>query len=91
VINGGAEATGHSPGSFNEKNLAIDVAGTRFNKLTNADVLSAASKAGFTHGIYEDYKGTNRGHWHLQIGAGNGLGDKHLTSNAQMIAISKKF
>lgn len=89
LITGGSEATGHSTGSFHGKNLAIDVAGARFNKLENADVLSAANKAGFTHGVYEDFKDTGRDHWHLQIGAGNGLGDSHLTTNSQMV--TKKY
>ncbi len=78
LITGGNESNGHSKNSFHGKNLAIDVAGRRFNKLTNTKVRSSASKAGFTHGVYENFKGTKRDHWHLQIGAGNGLGSKNL-------------
>jgi len=76
IITGGYEAKGHSKNSFHGKNLAIDVAGKRFNKLTNAKVRSSARKAGFTHGVYENFKGTSKDHWHLQVGAGNGLGTK---------------
>ena len=83
LITGGYESKGHSKNSFHGKNLAIDVAGRRFNKLTNTKVRSSASTAGFTHGIYENFKGTKRDHWHLQIGAGNGLGPKNaLKSHA---------
>lgn len=70
-----------SSGSFHGKDLAIDVAGKRFNKLTDEQARVAALNAGFTHGVYEDFKGTNRDHWHFQIGAGNGLSDKHKLSN----------
>lgn len=76
IITGGTESTGHSQGSFHGINLAIDVAGTKFNKLTHTETLIAARDAGFTHGVYEDFRGTGRDHWHFQIGAGNGLGDK---------------
>jgi len=57
------------------KNLAINVAGRRFNKLTNTKVRSSATKAGFKHGTYENFKDTKRDH--LQVGAGNGLDSKH--------------
>jgi len=76
LVTGGYESKGHSKNSYHGKNLAIDVAGKRFNKLTHTKVRSSATKAGFTHGIYENFKGTKRDHWHLQIGAGNGLGAK---------------
>lgn len=75
LITGGSEPTGHSKDSYHGKNLAIDVAGMKFNKLTHDQALKAARKAGFTHGVYEDFRGTGRDHWHFQIGAGNGLGD----------------
>lgn len=81
IISGGAETTGHSAGSYHGKDLAIDVAGKRFNKLTDEQARVAALNAGFTHGVYEDFKGTSRDHWHFQIGAGNGLSDKHKLSN----------
>ncbi len=84
IITGGGEATGHSKGSFHGLNLAIDVAGTRFNKLTHDQARQAANKAGFTHGVYEDFRGTGRDHWHFQIGAGNGLSDKHKLSNPSL-------
>ncbi len=81
LITGGAEAKGHSKGSFHGKNLAIDVAGSSFNKLSHEEARQAAHKAGFTHGLYEDFKGYKKDHWHFQIGAGNGLTDKHSLSN----------
>lgn len=85
LITGGAEKTGHSASSFHGKDLAIDVAGKRFNKLTNEQAKVAAFKAGFTHGVYEDFKGTGRDHWHFQTGAGNGLADNHKLSNAKLL------
>lgn len=85
VITGGAESTGHSAGSFHGKDLAIDVAGKRFNKLTDEKARITAVNAGFTHGVYEDFKGTGRDHWHFQIGAGNGLVDKHKLSNKKLL------
>ncbi len=84
TITGGAEKVGHSAGSFHGKDLAIDVAGKRFNKLTDEQARVAALSAGFTHGVYEDFKGTGRDHWHFQIGAGNGLADKHKLSNSKL-------
>ena len=51
IITGGAEKTGHSSGSFHGKDLAIDVAGKKFNKLTDEQARNAALKAGFTHGV----------------------------------------
>ena len=84
IITGGSEPTGHSKGSFHGKNLAIDVAGEKFNKLTHDEALAAAQKAGFTHGVYEDYRGTGRDHWHFQIGAGNGLGGKHSLNSSKI-------
>lgn len=77
IISGGNEAAGHSAGSFHGINKAIDVAGKKFNKLTDDEALKAAKAAGFTHGVYEDFRGTKKDHWHFQIGSGNGLGDKH--------------
>lgn len=85
IITGGAEKTGHSPASFHGKDLAIDVAGKHFNKLTDDQARFAALNAGFTHGVYEDFRGTSRDHWHFQIGAGNGLGDKHKLSNKTLL------
>lgn len=85
IITGGAEKTGHSAGSFHGKDLAVDVAGKRFNSMTNEQARVAAYNAGFTHGVYEDFKGTGRDHWHFQIGAGNGLGDKHKLSNKTLL------
>ena len=85
LITGGTETSGHSKASFHGINLAIDVAGTRFNKLTHEKALAAAKIAGFTHGVYEDFRGTGRDHWHFQIGAGNGLGDK------QSLKLSKLY
>lgn len=85
VITGGAETSGHSTNSFHGKDLAIDVAGKRFNKLTHDQARIAALNAGFTHGIYEDFRGTGKDHWHFQIGTGNGLGDKHKLSNKQLL------
>ncbi len=85
IITGGAEKTGHSSGNFHSEDLAIDVAGKKFNKLTDEQAQSAALKAGFTHGVYEDFRGTRRDHWHFQIGAGNGLADKHKLSNKKLI------
>lgn len=84
IITGGSETTGHSKGSFHGKNLAIDVAGIKFNKLSHSKALEAAKKAGFTHGVYEDFRGTNRDHWHFQIGIGNGLGGKQSLSNSKL-------
>ena len=84
LITGGSEPTGHSKGSFHGKNFAIDVAGMRFNKLTHSEALTAAKKAGFTHGIYEDFSGTGRDHWHFQIGIGNGLGENHSLNNSKL-------
>ncbi|MFT7259335.1 MAG: hypothetical protein ACI9MS_001193 [Glaciecola sp.] len=76
IITGGSESR-HSKGSFHGKGLAVDVAGTKYNNLTHSAALLAAKKAGFTHGAYEDFTGSRKDHWHFQIGAGNGLGDKH--------------
>jgi len=76
IVTAGTEPGGHSKGSFHGKNLANDVAGQKFNKLTHDAALTSARKAGFTHGVYEDFRGTDRDHWHFLIGAGNGLGDK---------------
>ena len=84
IITGGSESQGHSKGSFHGINKAIDVAGMKFNKLTHDEVLIAARKAGFTHRVYEDFRGTNRNHWHLQIGAGNGLSEKHALKNSKL-------
>lgn len=85
IISGGAEKTGHSAGSFHGKDLAIDVAGKRFNNLTDEQARVAALNAGFTHGVYEDFRGTGRDHWHFQIGPGNGLADKHKLSNNKLL------
>ena len=85
IITGGAEMTGHSKGSFHGKDLAIDVAGKKFNKLSDEQARISALNAGFTHGVYEDFEGTSRDHWHFQIGAGNGLVDKHKLSNSKLI------
>lgn len=84
IVTGGFETTGHSKGSFHGQNLAIDIAGTKFNKLTHEVALSAAKKAGFTHGVYEDFRGTGRDHWHFQVGAGNGLGDKQSLKQSKL-------
>ena len=73
LITGGDEQSGHTEHSFHYKNLAIDVAGPAFNNLTTEQVFQAARAAGFTAGQYEDYDGTSRDHWHLQIGVGNGV------------------
>ncbi len=85
VITGGSETIGHSSGSFHSKDLAIDVAGKRFNNLTDEQARVSALHAGFTHGVYEDFRGTGRDHWHFQIGAGNGLVDKHKLSNKKLL------
>lgn len=84
IITGGSEPTGHSQNSFHSINRAIDVAGTQFNNLTHAQAHAAAKTAGFTHGVYEDFKRTGRDHWHFQIGAGNGLGDKHSLQHSSL-------
>lgn len=65
IISGGNEAAGHSAGSFHGINKAIDVAGKKFNKLTDDEALKAAKDAGFTHGVYEDFRGTKKDHWHF--------------------------
>ena len=88
IITGGAEKTGHSEQSFHGKDLAIDVAGKKFNKLSDDQARVAAGKAGFTHGVYEDFRGLGKDHWHFQIGAGNGLGDKHKLSNKTLLTKS---
>lgn len=84
LITGGSEASGHSKASFHGKNLAIDVAGKKFNTLSDTDAINAAKKAGFTHGVYEDFRGTGKDHWHFQIGAGNGMGEKQSLENSSM-------
>jgi len=84
IVTGGTESSGHSKNSFHGKNLAIDIAGTKFNNLTHIDALNAAKKAGFTHGVYEDFRGTNKDHWHFQIGVGNGLGEKQSLNKANL-------
>jgi len=81
VVTGGSELTDHSPNSFHYTNSALDVAGPKFNDLSDQDVLSAAQDTGFTHVVYEDFPGENKDHWHLQIGAGNGLDDSNLITN----------
>ncbi|MDB2448668.1 hypothetical protein N9W78_00040 [bacterium] len=85
LINGGQEAAGHSQNSLHGQNLAIDVAGSKFNNLTHEEVASAASDAGYTHGVYENFDGENADHWHLQMESGNGLDDQHLTSNGTIV------
>ena len=84
VITGGAELTGHSPNSLHYNNLAIDVAGPKFNNLTHGQVLGAAKAAGYAHGQFENFSGQNRDHWHLQLQSGNGvpaLGNSMTTKN----------
>ena len=85
IVSGGNEAAGHSKGSFHGVNKAIDVAGKKFNKLSDDEALKAAKLAGFTHGVYEDFRGTDKDHWHFQIGAGNGLGDKHSLKLSKLL------
>lgn len=62
--------------------------GKRFNKLSDEQARVAAKNAGFTHGVYEDFRGTGKDHWHFQTGAGNGLGDNHKLSSSQLLTKS---
>lgn len=76
LVTGGAETTGHTSHSFHYKGLAVDIAGPKFNNLDDAMVQKLAQAAGFTHGEYEfDKQDPNWDHWHLQIGAGNRIGN----------------
>ncbi len=46
--------------------------------------LTTAKNAGFTHGVYEDFRETGKDHWHFQIGAGNGLDAKQSLSLSKL-------
>jgi RHS repeat-associated protein len=73
LMTGGAEATGHTPGSHHPRGEACDIAGPAFNPVTGNQVLGCASRCGFGAGHFEDYPGVNRDHWHIQIYPGNGV------------------
>ena len=73
LCTGGQEQTGHSSGSKHYSNDAVDIAGMTFNNYPVNRMLTCAAICGFSHGMYENYPGTNRDHWHLQNGPGLGV------------------
>ena len=74
LITGGAETTGHSRNSRHSSGEACDIAGPRFNSVTDADVRQCASQCGFGAGQFETFSDNpNRNHWHLQLTPGNGV------------------
>jgi hypothetical protein len=78
-LTGGAETSGHSTNSFHGLDKAIDVRdlGAPLNDaMDDETVRNAALAAGYTHGVREVGNAAYP-HWHLQIGAGNGLGPEY--------------
>ena len=73
LVTGGAEQSGHSKNSYHYKGKACDIAGPKFNPISNSDIVVCAQICGFKAGTFEDYNGDNRDHWHLQTEPGNGL------------------
>ncbi len=74
LITGGAEQSGHSQNSHHYSGEACDVAGTKFNDVTDTQVKACAASCGFSAGQYEQFKNRpNADHWHLQLSPGNGV------------------
>jgi RHS repeat-associated protein len=74
LVTGGAETTGHSRNSHHSRGEACDIAGPRFNPVTDADVKECAVRCGFQAGHFEQFsQNPNRDHWHLQLNPGNNV------------------
>ncbi len=74
LVTGGAEQSGHTPGSLHYQGLAVDVAPMPYNNLPPPnEVMSCAMPCGFTHGQFETFTNPARNHWHFQIGPGLGV------------------
>jgi RHS repeat-associated protein len=68
LVTGGAEQTGHSPGSRHYSGEACDVAGPRFNPINANDVSSCTAQCGFGTAQFETFPNNpNRDHWHLEM------------------------
>ena len=91
-ITGGAERKRHSTNSFHDLDKAIDVRdqGTPFSDgMDDETVRNAALAAGYTHGVREIGSDAHP-HWHLQIGAGNGLGPEYDLSKGPIKTVRKQ-
>ncbi|MBU1640984.1 MAG: RHS domain-containing protein [Proteobacteria bacterium] len=74
LLTGGAEKSGHSTNSHHGKGTAVDVAGPKFNPISDPAVKKCALKCGFNAGLFEQYPNKpNKTHWHLQQEPGNGV------------------
>ena len=73
LVTGGEEKTGHSPNSCHYESEAVDFAGPKFNSVPDEVMMECAKDCGFGHGMFEDYPGDNRDHWHFQFGQGLGV------------------
>ncbi len=89
LVTGGAETISHSSNSFHYQGLAVDIAGPLFNNLTQAEMLEAVSDSGFTHIVFENKVNNFSDHWHLQIGAGNGLDSQYSVDNSSIIEVTE--
>ncbi|CAH1090967.1 RHS repeat-associated core domain-containing protein [Candidatus Nitrotoga sp. 1052] len=88
LITGGTEKKGHSRKSHHKKNEACDIAGPKFNAVSNEDVRECAIQCGFGAGQFEIFPGKpKRNHWHLQITPGNGVPALKRTTPALPILI----
>lgn len=73
LVTGGQEQSGHSKNSHHYKNEACDVAGPKFNPVSDKDVMICAASCGYGAGHFESFTNKpNANHWHLQIKPGNG-------------------
>jgi hypothetical protein len=75
VITGGAEQSGHTPGSLHYKGQAVDF-GFNSNPAIGSrpnDFSCCALKCGFGWGQTEGAKQNRAPHYHLQVAAGNGV------------------
>jgi len=74
LVTGGAETSGHSKNSDHYSGDAVDIAGPRYNPVSNSDAMECASECGFGAGQFEHFpKDPNRDHWHFQFTPGNGV------------------
>ncbi len=73
LVTGGAEKTGHSINSHHYIGEACDLAGPKYNPISNSDVMGCAGSCGFGAGMFEDWPNDRRDHWHLQLTPGNGV------------------
>lgn len=74
LITGGAEQSKHSKASHHYKGQACDIAGPKFNPITDDQAKSCAVTCGFGAGQFEQFSNSNRDHWHFQLQPGNGVG-----------------